>query len=284
LVNEQQHRLIGFGYYAGVVGAYNGIRTLGLKDHSFNLPKAAFLSGLEELHSELDKISLPNIKIILTGTGRVGQGAKEILDHLKIKKVAVEAFLNTDFTEAVYVQLDVLDYCERIDGKQLGKSDFFNNPEAYRSTFERFTSVADLFVAGHFYGKGAPVFFTREQAKAASFKLKVVADISCDIDGPVACTIRPSTIEDPIYGYDPQSESEVDYRDPNAIAVMAVDNLPCELPKDASEGFGEIFVKAIIPSFFNADAFGILERSRMTQNGKLTAAFSYLQAFVDGTE
>ena len=111
-----------------------------------------------------------------------------------------------------------------------------------------------------------------------------MSDISCDIDGPVACTIRPSTIENPIYGYDAQSESEVDFMNTNAIAVMAVDNLPCELPKDASEGFGEIFVKAIIPSFFNADAFGILERSRMTQNGKLTAAFSYLQAFVDGTE
>jgi saccharopine dehydrogenase (NAD+, L-lysine-forming) len=284
LVNENQNRLIGFGYYAGVVGAYNGIRTLGFKDNAFDLPKATTLSGLEELHSELDKISLPNIKIILTGTGRVGQGAKEILDHLKIKKVAVEAFLNTDFTEAVYVQLDVLDYCERIDGKQLGKSDFFQYPEAYRSTFERFTSAADLFVAGHFYGKGAPVFFTREQAKAASFKLKVVADISCDIDGPVACTIRPSTIENPIYGYDAQSESEVDFMNTNAIAVMAVDNLPCELPKDASEGFGEIFVKNIIPSFFNADAFGVLERSRMTQNGQLTPAFSYLQAFVEGTE
>ena len=130
---------------------------------------------------------------------------------------------------------------------------------------------ADLFVAGHFYGKGAPVFFTREQAKAASFKLKVVADISCDIDGPVACTIRPSTIENPIYGYDAQSESEVDFMNTNAIAVMAVDNLPCELPKDASEGFGEIFVKNIIPSFFNADAFGVLERSRMTQNGQVLA-------------
>ena len=284
LVNENQQRLIGFGYYAGVVGAYNGIRTLGLKDNTFDLPKATTLSGLGELHSELDKISLPNIKIILTGTGRVGQGAKEILDHLKVKKVAVEAFLNTDFTEAVYVQLDVLDYCERIDGKQLGKSNFFQYPEAYRSTFERFTSAADLFVAGHFYGKGAPVFFTREQAKAASFKLKVVADISCDIAGPVACTIRPSTIENPIYGYHAQSETEVDYSNVNAIAVMAVDNLPCELPKDASEGFGSTFVKEIIPAFFNNDANGILERSRMTQNGQLTPAFSYLQAFVEGTE
>ena len=284
LVNEHNHRLIGFGYYAGIVGAYNGMRALGLKENGFKLPKATTLKGLEALHTELDKISLPNIKIILTGTGRVGQGAKEILDHLKIKQVSVEEFLSKDFNEAVYVQLDVLDYCERIDGELLGKSDFFQHPEAYRSTFDRFTSVADLFVAGHFYGKGAPAFFTRKQAKSNSFKLSVVADISCDIDGPVACTIRPSTIESPIYGYDPQTETEVDFRNTNAIAVMAVDNLPCELPKDASEGFGEIFVKDIIPSFFNKDASGILERSRMTKNGKLTPAFSYLQAFVEGTE
>ena len=284
LIDENNQRLIGFGYYAGVVGAYNGIRTLGIKDRIFDLPKAYTLNGLKELQSELDAISLPNIKIILTGTGRVGLGAKEILDHLKIKQVSIGEFLSKNFNEAVYVQLDVMDYCERIDGKQLGKLDFFQHPEAYRSTFDRFTPVADMFVAGHFYGKGAPVFFTREQAKAASFNLKVVADISCDIDGPVACTIRPSTIENPIYGYDPQSETEVDYMKSNAIAVMAVDNLPCELPKDASEGFGNTFVKEIIPAFFNNDVNGILERSRMTKNGQLTPAFSYLQAYLDGTE
>jgi len=284
LVSEKMHRLIGFGYYAGVVGAYNGMRTLGLKQNTFELPKASTLNGRTALNAQLDQITLPNIKIILTGTGRVGQGAKEILDHLKIKKVSVDNFLNKDYNEAVYVQLDVLDYCERVDGQQLGKPDLFIHPEAYRSTFDRFTLVADLFVAGHFYGKGAPVFFTREQAKAKSFKLKVVADISCDIDGPVACTIRPSTIDSPIYGYDPQTETEVDFKNPNAIAVMAVDNLPCELPKDASEGFGATFVKDIIPSFFNDDAYGVLERSRMTQNRQLTPSFSYLQAYVDGTE
>jgi alanine dehydrogenase len=284
LVDEHNHRLIGFGYYAGVVGAYNGMRALGLKEHTFNLPKATTLSGRQELNTELDNISLSNIKIVLTGTGRVGQGAKEILDHLKIKQVSVEDFLNKDFNEAIYVQLDVLDYCERMDGKHLGKTDFFQNPEAYRSTFDRFTSCADLFVAGHFYGKGSPAFFTRQQAKAPSFKLKVVADISCDIDGPVACTIRPSTIDNPIYGYDAQSETEVDFMDSNAIAVMAVDNLPCELPKDASEGFGTTFVETIIPSFFNNDESGILERSRMTKNGQLTPAFSYLQAYLDGNK
>ena len=118
--------------------------------------------------------------------------------------------------------------------------------------------------------------------KVPNFKIKVVADISCDIDGPVATTIRPSTIADPIYGYDPLTETEVDYKNPPAIAVMAVDNLPCELPRDASIGFGEAFVKYVIPAFFNGDEDGVLERARMTKNGKLTKRYSYLQDYVDG--
>nr|AOE11346.1 alanine dehydrogenase [uncultured bacterium] len=284
LVNESNHRLIGFGYYAGVVGAYNGLRALGLKLNCFELPKATDLNDRAALNAQLDLLTIPNVKIILTGSGRVGQGAKEILDHLNIKKVSVDQFLNNSFKEAVYVQLDVLDYCKRQDGTTLGKKDFFNYPEAYQSTFDRFTSVADFFIAGHFYGKGAPAFFTREQAKSPRFNLKVVADISCDIDGPVACTIRPSTIDKPIYGYDAETETEVNFSNASAIAVMAVDNLPCELPKDASEGFGQTFVEKIIPAFFNQDAFGVLKRSKMTENGKLTDAFSYLQAYIEGKE
>ena len=130
----------------------------------------------------------------------------------------------------------------------------------------------------------APYFFTREDAKQKDFNIKLVADVSCDIDGPVATTIRPSTIADPIYGYNPQTEQEVDFMDDNAIAVMAVDNLPCELPKDASEGFGEMFLKHVIPAFFNNDADGVLERALMTKNGKLTPRYAYLQDFVDGKE
>ena len=284
LVNESNHRLIGFGYYAGVVGAYNGLRALGLKLNCFELPKATDLNDRAALNAQLDLLTIPNVKIVLTGSGRVGQGAKEILDHLNIKKVSVDQFINNPFKEAVYVQLDVLDYCKRQDGTTLGKKDFFNYPEAYQSTFDRFTSVADFFIAGHFYGKGAPAFFTREQAKSPRFNLKVVADISCDIDGPVACTIRPSTIDKPIYGYDAETETEVNFSNASAIAVMAVDNLPCELPKDASEGFGHTFVEKIIPAFFNQDAFGVLKRSKMTENGKLTDAFSYLQAYIEGKE
>ena len=146
----------------------------------------------------------------------------------------------------------------------------------------RWAKVSDMFIAGHFYAEGSPYLFTREDAKSSDFNIQVVADISCDIDGPVASTIKPSTIEDPIYGYNPQTESEDDFTKPDVITVMAVDNLPCELPKDASESFGEEFSTKILPAFFDGDQEGILDRATMTLNGKLTERFSYLQDYVDG--
>ncbi len=284
IVNEKGFRLIGFGYYAGVVGAYNGLRTYGLKLDSFNLPKASSLKNRDELEAELDKIKLPKMKIALTGKGRVGSGVKEILDHLKIKEVTVDDYLSKEFDEAVYVQLDVLDYNKRRDGQILDMYDFFDNPQDYDSNFLRFAEVSDMYIAGHFYGTGAPPFFTKEDAKLDNFNIKVVADISCDVNGPVASTIRSSTIENPIYGYHAQTETEVDYKDANAIAVMAVDNLPCELPDNSSRGFGFMFLEHVIPAFFNGDKDGVLKRAKMTENGKLTERFAYLQDYVDGKE
>ncbi|SFU64308.1 Alanine dehydrogenase [Pustulibacterium marinum] len=287
ITKENGQRLVAFGRYAGIVGAYNGFRTVGLKYRAFDLPKAESLPNQKGLISELNHIKskLPqNLKILLTGKGRVGNGAKEMLDAMELKKVTVNEYLHHTFEEPVYCQIDVLEYNKRKDGQHLGRTDFYQHPEAYESNFMRFAKVTDFYIAGHFFGDGAPYLFTREDAKNEKFKIKVVADVSCDIDGPVACTIKPSTIADPIYGYDPETESETDFMDEKAIAVMAVDNLPCELPADASEGFGEMFVKYVIPAFFNNDKNGVLERARMTQNGKLTERYAYLQDFVDGKE
>ncbi len=284
IVGQNGFRLIGFGKYAGIVGAYNGFRAWGLKYNTFTLPKAETLSDQKALELELSKIKLPNIKIVLTGNGKVGGGAKEILEAMNIRQVTVEEYLDTIFDEPVYVQIDVLDYSKRKDGKILDKNDFYKNPGEYEGDFMRFAKVSDMYIAGHFYGDGAPFIFTRDDAKSRDFNIKLVADISCDIDGPVASTIRSSTIADPIYGYDPETETEIDYKDPKAITVMAVDNLPCELPKDASEGFGEMFLTSVIPAFFNEDKDGILERARMTQRGRLTKRYSYLQDYVDGKE
>lgn len=284
IVRENNSRLIGFGRYAGLVGAYNGFRALGLRDGLFQLPKVENLPDLEAVKAELDKISLPNIKILLTGTGKVAKGAKEILDHLNIKEVSDALYLTSEFTEPVYCRADVMEYNKRKDGKVGEKYHFYKDPSGYESNFMPYAKVTDYFIAGHFYGDGAPFLFTREDAKHPDFKINLVADVSCDIDGPVASTIKPSTIADPFYGYDPVSESEVAYDAKGAITMMAVDNLPCELPKDASEGFGDTFLEYVIPAFFNGDKDGILARAKMTEHGKLTERYAYLQDYVDGKE
>ena len=282
IVNADKHRLIGFGYYDGLVSAYDGFRGLGLRDNLFNLPKVEHLPDLEAGKAELDKITLPNIKIVLSGTGKVARGAKEILDHLKIREVTDAEYLSETFNEPVYCLIDVTEYNKRKDGGAFDKEGFYNDPSGYESDFMKYAKVTDMFITGHFYGNGAPYLFTREDAKNPDFKINFVADISCDVDGPVASTLRASTIADPFYGYDPKAESETAFDAPGAITVMAVDNLPCELPKDASEGFGEMFLDHVIPAFFNNDKDGILQRARITtEDGKLTPRFAYLQDYVE---
>lgn len=282
IVDTNFNRLIGFGRYAGIVGTYNAFRAFGIKFGLFSIPKAETLSGKEDLVTKLKRQVLPPIKVVLTGCGKVGNGAKEILDAMKMKEVSIENFLSKKYSEPVYVQIDVLDYNKRKDGKVVGKNDFYTYPAEYTSDFERFTKVSDIFIAGHFYGNDAPHILTQEMLQANDCNIKVVADISCDVNGPIACTIKASTIAEPLFGYLPSEHKEVDVFHPAAIVVMSVDNLPCELPKDASQGFGEMFMKHVIPAFFNGDKDGILQRAKMTENGKLTERFQYLQDFVDG--
>ena len=282
IVDSHNRRLIGFGKYAGMVGVYNGIRAFGIKFELFKLPKAETLSGKEALIAHLKRITLPPLKFVITGTGKVGSGAQEILKAIKVKEITVDNYLTKNYTQPVYVQLDALEYNKRIDGQVLDFVDFTSHPEAYISDFEKFTKVTDIYIAGHFYANGAPMILTQEMLNAKDCKIRVVADISCDVNGPIACTLRSSTIAEPIYGYWPGENKEVDVFHPAAIVVMAVDNLPCEIPKDASEGFGEQFMEHVIPAFFNGDKDGILERAKITEKGKLTPRFSYLQDYVDG--
>lgn len=280
LVDANGSRLIGFGKYAGIVGAYNTFRAFGIKYELFNLPKAETLNSQKDLVERLNRPYIPPVKIVLTGTGKVAMGAKEILDAMKIKKVTVDKFLNSEFDEPVYVQIDLHEYYRRIDGKPSDRNDFKLHPEAYESDFEKFAQVADIFIAGHFYKEGSPKILTKEMLNHAKNTIKIIGDVSCDIGGPIDATLRASTIEEPIYGYYPRENSEVSIDHPAAVVVMAVDNLPCELPKDASVGFGEVFLEKIVPSFFNDDADGILKRATICENGKLTEKFSYLEDFI----
>ena len=282
LKDKQGKRLLGFGRYAGIVGAYNGFLTYGLKSEKYNL-KAAYSCGDSiEMEQELAKIKLSHEKIIVTGNGRVGNGVLEIMQKANIREVSKEEFLDETFNEAIFVHLNTMDYNVRKDGTFSDKQDFYKNPELYRSSFMRYANQADIFIAGHYYSSGSPYLFTRKDAKHSDFNIKVVADVSCDIDGPVASTIRPSTIVDPIYGYNPISETEDSFLQEGNIAVMAVDNLPCELPKDASEDFGNELLEKILPSLIMSDDEQIIENATICKNGDLTPNFEYLRNYVNG--
>ena len=286
LTKENGARLIGFGRYAGIVGAYNGFRTFGLKHNLYDLKPANQCFDRKAMETELSKVQLPqNFKVVLTGFGRVGHGAREIIDLLPIMEVAPEEFLQETFNKPVFSQLNVEDYNAREDGKPFDKKAFYVSGKAHKSTFPNYLAVADMYVACHYYDNSAPFLFTREDLKKKTIKTSVVADISCDIDGPVASTIRPSTIADPIYGYNAETETEDDFKKENVIAVMAVDNLPCELPRDASEDFGSELIKHIFPALLLDDPTDIIGRaSETTKEGKLSSHFSYLQAYAEGKE
>jgi saccharopine dehydrogenase (NAD+, L-lysine forming) len=286
LTNESKLRLIGFGRYAGIVGCYNGFRTYGLKHNLYDLKPANECFDRKEMEGELAKVKLPNsTKIVLTGFGRVGYGAREILDLLPITEVDPDEFLNETFSGPVYTHLNVDDYNKRADGQPFDKADFYADGRGHISDFPRFLKQADMYVACHFWKSTAPFLITRDDLKEADIRTTVIADISCDIDGPVASTIRPSTIADPIYGYNPISEAEDDFQKKGVIAVMAVDNLPCELPKDASEDFGNELIDKILPALLEKDPTGIIARgSETTKEGKLSEYFSYLQPYLEGKE
>ena len=233
----------------------------GKRTKRYDLKSAYQCFDRKEMEQEMSKIDLPNIKIIVTGNGRVGRGALEIIYALKLREVSKEEFLTESFNEPVFVHLDFLDYNNRKDGRPSSESDFFINPKKYKSTFMQYAKHADIFIAGHFYASGSPYLFTRKDAKSVNFKIRTIADISCDINGPVASTIRPSTIANPIYGYNPITEQEDNFDKENVITVMAIDNLPCELPKDASEDFGNEMIKHIFPALLGDDQDDVIDRA-----------------------
>ena len=283
LTYPKNGRILGFGRYAGIVGAYNAFLALGKKSQTFQLKPANLCRDYQELKEELKKVILPNdYKIIISGDGRVGKGAEEIIHELTIIEVSPADFISFKQNKPVYTQLSVNDYNKRKDGATFSKSDFYNHPELFESNFKRFSEIGNMYIACHYWDAEAPFIFTREDAKSSSFNLDIVADISCDIDGPVASTIRPSTIDSPLYGYDPKTESEVDFMENNAIGVMAVDNLPCELPRDASEDFGNELLTKVLPSLIKENTDTIIERATICENAKLTSYFDYLQDYVDG--
>jgi saccharopine dehydrogenase (NAD+, L-lysine forming) len=284
LTDQTGRRIIAFGRWAGIVGAYNGIWAYGQRYNLFNTRRAYTCFDLLDLWSELAKINLPPIKIVLTGGGRaVAKGALEVLTRLGVRKVTPRQFLEEWYDFPVFVQLNARNYNRRKDGEAFSRNGFYRTPQMYEANFSKYATVADILIASAFWDPKAPALFDREEILSDDFKISVIADITCDIEGSIPSTKRPSTIEDPLYDYNPcDDQIENGLSDEANITVMAVDNLPCELPRDASTNFGNDLVEKVLPELLGDDALGVIERATIARNGKLTERFSYLQEYVDG--
>jgi len=282
LTDHLHIRLVAFGRWAGIVGAYNGLRAYGVRYRQYLLKPAHECRDFEEMKAELGKLALQPMKILITGGGRVAGGAMETLGCLGLKEVFPEEFLEESYEEAVICRIDPWDYVRRKDGDAVTLEHFFRVPEVYESIFKPYTKVTDLFIPCHFWDPKSPVFMTTTDMREPDFHIRVIADVSCDLNGPIPSTMRASTIDEPFYGYDPMTESETPPFDLRSITVMAVDNLPGELPRDASEDFGNLLLRKVVPSLVDHDREGIIRRATILKEGELTTEFKYLSNYLDG--
>ncbi|MCB0595352.1 MAG: alanine dehydrogenase [Lewinellaceae bacterium] len=283
LTDVRGRRLIAFGRFAGMVGAHNGILAYGRRTGKYALRRMKDCLDYAEAKMVYQQIQLPPMKVALTGSGRVGRGAAMVLKDMGIRQVSPEEFLEQEFAGPVFTQLECMHYAARKDGAPFSKRDFYKHPERYKSIFEPYYQAADLMINGIFWDKKAPAFFTKEEMRREEFNIQVIADVTCDI-APVSSipsTLRASTIADPVYGYDPQAEAETAPFQPHSIDVMAIDNLPNELPRDASKAFGRQFINHVLPELLKKQS-SMIERATIAENGRLGAHFQYLEGYVKG--
>ncbi|GAB3302982.1 NAD(P)-dependent oxidoreductase [Hymenobacter tenuis] len=276
-------RIVAFGRWAGIVGAYNGLLTYGRKHGLYELKPAYQCLDMEDMQEEFFKVKkLPPIKMVVTGSGRVAQGAVEVLDRMGIRRVSVYDYLYHDFNEPVYTQLRSSDYNRRRDGRVWDTTDFHRNPQEYESTFQNFLPVTNLLIACAYWHPAAPKLFTEEDTCRAHFRIDTIADVTCDVDGSIPTTKRSSSIQEPAFDYNCQTgQLEPAYSRPGNITVMAVDNLPCELPRNASRDFGRQLIDNVLPHLMHEGGpDDIIERATIARNGQLTPRYQYLADYV----
>ncbi len=286
LTDENRKRLIAFGVFAGMVGAHNGLMTYGQRSKEFHLPRMNSFFDYQSAVDEYQKIKWPSgLKIVLTGTGRVGTGAKNVLLDMNIREVSPKEFLEQTCNEAVFTQLECKDYVARKSDGGFVKKEFYTQPDLYESIFKPYTQVADIMINGIYWDSNSPAFFSLEDMTADDFKIKTIADVTCDIapSSSIPSTIFASTIADPIFGFNPKTGKEEDPHQEHVVDMMTIDNLPNELPRDASKAFGEQFMNHILEELLDADS-SVIQRGTICENGDLTSHFEYLRDYLEGKD
>lgn len=276
-------RILGFGKHAGIVGAYNGLLTYGKKHGLFNLKPAYEMLVYQDLVDELQKVRIPEIRIVLTGSGRVAQGAMQLLTDAGVKQIDSKGFLESDIIiNPIFVNLEPDDLFVRKDGEAFDTQHFYTNYKAYDLPFEAYYQRADLMINGIYWSDDLPIYFTKEEIASDDFNISVIADITCDVDGSVPITYKATPIEDPVIGWDKIEQKPCPPFQKDSIDVMAVTNLPCELPADASELFGNDFATKVVPELLKPSST-MLQDATITENGVLTEKYQYLHNYAFGS-
>ena len=271
------YRYLGFGRFAGIVGCYNTLNLYLKLQKKQLLPRAFEINSYEKIKKLISKQNFNKIKILLTGSGNVAKGSMEILKHTNIKQISLNDYLNKKYDEAVFCNISLREHVERNDGKYSSYQDFMLNPHEYKSTATNYLYSTDMLITGHYWEPKFPKLFSLNQIN--KFKnLKIIGDITCDINGAIPTTIRSTSIAKPYYSFDINSMKEIDLCN-KGIAVMAVDNLPSELPREASEEFGDSIISEVLPYLINKDD-GRINRATTASQGKLCPTFRYLENFI----
>lgn len=286
LVDDHNIRLCAFGWWAGVVGVYYTLRGYGLKTKEFELPKPDLKFTLEQLILNLKNIKLPKVKLLVTGAGRVSQGAQYVLEKIGAVKVSEKEYLkDTDITNLTYSVADADLLVKRKDGEDFTWDDFIKNPQEYESDFMRWAKYTDVLICAHFWAPDAPVYLSAEDLRSADNKIRMIGDITCDIMGSIKSTIRPATHAEPYYDYNPITEKEEPlFANKDNITVEAVDTCPNALPMDASEFFGNMLIPHVFTPLLegHGEDSKVIERATIVKDGKLTERFSYLKDYSEG--
>ena len=284
LVDDNNIRVCAFGWWAGIVGVYYTLRGYGLKYKLYDLPKPDLRFSLDKLLNALRSIELPKVKLMITGAGRVSQGAQYVLDIIGAKKLAEKEYLSTDMVDSLsYCFADVDRLVKRKDGGEFSWNDFTHHVKDYESDFLRWARQTDVLICAHFWAPDAPVYLREEDLRGEEIRIRMIGDVTCDIKGSIKSTVRPATHADPYYDYNPLTEQEEPaFSSPDNISVMAVDTCPNALAMDTSEYFGRMLMENVFIPIMKGENSEIINRSMILENGVLTPHFSYLESFARG--
>lgn len=284
LVDDKGIRVCAFGWWAGVVGVYYTLRGYGLKHKLYELPKPDRRFTLTQLLDSLKAVELPKVRLLVTGAGRVSQGAQHVLENIGAHKMTEEEYLSdTPIDTLSYCVADVDRLVKRKDGAAFSWTDFTHNAKEYKSDFMRFARKSDVLVCAHFWGPEAPVYLSEDDLRDKDMRIRMIGDVTCDIMGSIKSTVRPATHDDPYYDYNPMTEQdEPAFSSPDSISVMAVDTCPNALAMDTSAYFGEMLTKHVFEPLLKGEHSDVIDRSMILKNGALTPGFAYLKDFAEG--